>query len=209
MERNEDESLAPMEPGLYNMDCMEAMAGFPDGFFDLAIVDPPYGCGGAAAVGKADLKSQTDSNLQHALIGGAGHWNGSVKGRFGQRFDRYSMGVRGGWDVSPNAAYFSELARVSKNQIIWGGNYFDLPPTRCFLVWDKMQPENFSMALAEYAWTSFDGNAKIFRHVTRGSLKEPRIHPTQKPVALYSWILRLYAKKGDRIWIRMQAAQAA
>ena len=102
------------------------------------------------------------------------------------------------WDIAPSPEYFRELSRVSKNQIIWGGNYFDLPPTRCFLVWDKKQPEDFSMAMAEYAWTSFNENAKIFRHVPMGRPGE-RFHPTQKPVDLYAWIYRLYAKPGYKI----------
>ncbi len=94
------------------------------------------------------------------------------------------------WDVAPPKKYFEELARVSKNQIIWGGNYFDLPPTRCFLVWKKTTiSENFSMAMAEYAWTSFNENAKVFEHAPQGTATDPRFHPTQKPVALYEWIL--------------------
>ena len=104
------------------------------------------------------------------------------------------------WDVAPTEEYFSELARVSKNQIIWGGNYFYLPPTRCFLVWRKLTiSENFTMAMAEYAWTSFNDNAKVFECAPQGSKSEPRFHPTQKPVALYDWIFRLYAKPGDKI----------
>lgn len=85
-----------------------------------------------------------------------------------------------------------------KNQIIWGGNYFELPPTRCFIVWDKKQPENFSMAMCEYAWTSFKGNAKIFRFRPQGNGKN-RFHPTQKPIELYRWIYANYAKTGYRI----------
>lgn len=100
-----------------------------------------------------------------------------------------------GWDVAPTQEYFTELLRVSKNQIIWGGNYFDLPPTRCFIVWDKKISEDFSLAMAELAWTSFDKLAKIFRL----SMSEIKQHPTQKPVALYNWLLHNYAKPGDRI----------
>ena len=104
------------------------------------------------------------------------------------------------WDVAPTKEYFQELARVSKNQIIWGGNYFDLPPTRCFLIWRKLSiSENFTMAMAEYAWTSFNDNAKVFEHVPQGDKNDERFHPTQKPVALYEWIYKLYAKKGDKI----------
>ena len=102
------------------------------------------------------------------------------------------------WDYAPNEEYFKELFRVSKNQIIWGGNYFILPPTRCFLIWEKTNvPENFTMAMAEYAWCSIQGNAKIFKYSAVG--QEGRFHPTQKPIALYEWILSKYAKQGDKI----------
>ena len=101
------------------------------------------------------------------------------------------------WDIAPPPEYFKELARVSKNQIIWGGNYFDLPPTRCFLIWKKLTiSENFSMAMCEYAWTSFNDNAKVFEYAPQD---KSRFHPTQKPVALYEWILNRYANKGDKI----------
>ena len=103
------------------------------------------------------------------------------------------------WDVAPTKEYFNELARISKNQIIWGGNYFNLPPTRCFLIWRKLTiSENFSMAMCEYAWTSFNDNAKIFECAPQGN-KEKRFHPTQKPIALYHWIISRYAKDGDKI----------
>lgn len=166
-----------------NDDCMAVMARYPDKYFDLAVVDPPYGGGGQIDGGK----------------------------RFGGRFDRYKQisrtGGEGGgkvrkkivsWDYAPSQDYFSELFRVSKNQIIWGGNYFLLPPTRCFLVWEKVNiPENFSMAMAEYAWTSFDNNSKIIRLSSAGIAG--RFHPTQKPIDLYRWIYRKYAKPGDKI----------
>lgn len=102
-------------------------------------------------------------------------------------------------DAPPSPEYFKELFRVSKNQIIWGGNYFDLPPTRCVLCWNKLQPwENFSQW--EMAWTSFDKPAGMFtKSNTGGANKETKIHPTQKPVDLYKWILRKYAMVGDRI----------
>lgn len=103
------------------------------------------------------------------------------------------------WDVAPGAEYFEELFRVSRNQIIWGGNYFPLPPTRCFLVWRKLTiSEAFSMAMAEYAWTSFNGNAKVFDFPPQGKPGD-RFHPTQKPIELYAWIYNLYAKPGMKI----------
>lgn len=183
-----------LNDGYYNMDCMEGMKQFPDKYFDLAIVDPPYG-GGASADAEETFK-------------------GVTVGRFGERFDRYltpeikADRTGGGyfpkygkdikhWDVAPDESYFNELFRVSKNQIIWGGNYFSLPPTRCFLVWRKLTiSETFTMAMCEYAWTSFNDNAKWIELVPQG---KDRFHPTQKPVALYEWILNHYAKEGDRI----------
>ena len=109
--------------------------------------------------------------------------------------NKYKKGDAG-WDVAPNSDYFSELFRVSKNQIIWGANYFSLPATRCFLIWDKVALMD-TMADCEFAWTSFDKNAKIFRHVRNTS--ETRIHICQKPVKLYKWLLHNYAKMGDKI----------
>ena len=104
------------------------------------------------------------------------------------------------WDVAPEKEYFQELFRVSRNQIIWGGNYFGLPPTRCFLVWRKLTiSESFTMAMAEYAWTSFKGNAKVWEGAPQGTGKEQRFHPTQKPVKLYQWILGQFAKPGMKI----------
>ena len=150
---------------LYNMDCMEGMAQFPDKYFELAIVDPPYGI---------------DINKSGRL----GHYGGKGKS----------------WDSNiPDKAYFNELFRVSQNQIIWGGNYFYLPPTRCFIIWDKQQPQNVSFASCEYAWTSFDLSAKTFYLRPQNIDEMTRIHPTQKPVVLYEWLLNNYAKKGDKI----------
>ena len=150
----------------YNMDCMESMRSMPDKHFDLAIVDPPYGLDKKSTHGRGKLKERC---LNRGNI---------------QR-----------WDVRPPAEYFSELFRISKNQIVWGGNYFPLPPTRCFVCWDKQQPwENFSQC--ELAWTSFDKPAK---HVTINKCAETKIHPTQKPVELYAYLLRTFARPGDKI----------
>ncbi len=103
------------------------------------------------------------------------------------------------WDVAPGQEYFEELFRVSRNQIIWGGNYFSLPPTRCFLVWRKLTiSEKFSMAMAEYAWTSFNSNAKVFEFAPQGKPGD-RFHPTQKPIELYDWIFANFASEGDKI----------
>lgn len=104
------------------------------------------------------------------------------------------------WDnKTPDKEFFDELFRVSKNQIIWGGNYFGLPPNKHFLIWDKMQPFDFSLAMCEYAWSSFDSPAKMFRqHVASNG--EKKIHPTQKSVALYAWIFKNYVKEGETIF---------
>ena len=103
------------------------------------------------------------------------------------------------WDIAPGQDYFEELFRVSRNQIIWGGNYFSLPPTRCFLIWRKLTiSETFSMAMAEYAWTSFSSNAKVFEYPPQGKPGD-RFHPTQKPIELYDWIFRNYAHDGYKI----------
>jgi len=100
------------------------------------------------------------------------------------------------WDTAPTKEFFNELQRVSRNQIIWGGNYFELPPARCFLIWDKVAHMD-TLADCEFAWTSFDKNAKIFKHVRNTS--EQRIHVCQKPIKLYEWLLTNYAKPGQRI----------
>jgi len=104
--------------------------------------------------------------------------------------------VEKGWDSAPSEEYFSELQRVSENQIIWGGNYFALPPSRCFIIWDKLISFDFSLAMCEMAWTSFDKNAKIFQLPVP---KTGKIHDCQKPVRLYTWLLANYAKAGDKI----------
>jgi len=115
----------------------------------------------------------------------------------GGRFKRYHN-KNGNWDLKvPSDEYFYQLFRVSQNQIIWGGNYFALPPNKCFLIWDKMQPEGISFAMAEYAWCSFESVSKICRVRTQG--QDGRFHPTQKPVKLYDWIFHNYAKAGDKI----------
>ena len=166
-----------------NGDCVDAMKKFPDKYFDLAIVDPPYGNGGG-----------TFFRENGSRFGGGG-WFDRYKAQVDDKPKRQQIE----WDVAPTDEYFRELFRVSKNQIIWGGNYFRLPPTRCFVIWRKTSiSEDFSMAMAEYAWTSFNGNAKVFDFVPN-STKEKRFHPTQKPIELYEWLLNRYAKDGDLI----------
>ena len=158
---------------LLHIDCMEYMATLPDKAFELAIVDPPYGIGAA----KKPIK--------------AGKWSRDIH----QSKE---------WDKeTPSSDYFIELIRVSKNQIIWGGNYFldYLSATPCFVVWDK-KLENGWLADCELAWTSFTTQTKKFtrHHIEdHNEGKTVRIHPTQKPVKLYEWLLQNYAKPGDRI----------
>jgi len=101
-----------------------------------------------------------------------------------------------GWDKKPIDLYFNEIFRISKNQIIRGGNYFNFPTSRCFIVWDKQISENFSLAMCELAWTSFDKNAKIYKC---NSEKLQRIHPTQKPIKLIKWCLSNYSNKNDLV----------
>ena len=166
---------------------MEAMKRFPDKYFDLAIVDPPYGGGSKdtfdGRFGNKGSQFERYRNIKAERTGGT--W----ASKYGKRISS--------WDNAPNEEYFAELFRVSKNQVIWGGNYFSLPPTRCFLVWKKLTiSESFTMAMAEYAWTSFDSNSKVFEHAPQ---EHGRFHPTQKPVALYKWILDRYSQPDDII----------
>jgi site-specific DNA-methyltransferase (adenine-specific) len=147
-----------------NEDNMQLMARYPDGWFDLAIVDPEFGIG----IGNSP-RLVTDKGLKSKQ-----------------------------WDNKPiDMNYFDELFRISKNQIIWGGNYYALPPNKHCIIWDKKQPEKLSFGMFDYAWTSFDGANKIFRKSVQD--EKDKIHPTQKPVALYKWLLDRYAKQGDKI----------
>jgi site-specific DNA-methyltransferase (adenine-specific) len=151
---------------VYLMDCMDFLQQVPEKYFDLAVVDPPYGLGTAVV---------------------------NSKGRFKRYCNEHQN-----WDTEvPNNAYFSSLFDVSENQIIWGGNYFKLPPNRFFIIWDKQQPEGISFAMAEYAWGSFNQSAQIYKVRSQG--QEQRFHPTQKPVPLYDWIYQNYAKPGQVI----------
>lgn len=164
-----------------NEDNLALMARYPDKYFDLAIVDPPYGIG---APKQGATPAQRKKGMTRLNTG-----SGKLK-------DRVLNKSNTEWDNDiPDQEYFDELFRVSKNQIIWGGNYFPLPPTRCVICWDKCQPwENFSQI--ELAWTSFDKPAPLFRFDNRTGGK---IHPTQKPIELYQWVLSKFAEQGDKI----------
>lgn len=157
---------------VFNIDCMEYMKMLPDNAFEIAIVDPPYGVAGI-----------TGKEFSHG--------SGKLRKRV---FNKENKKINV-WDIAPTQKYFDELFRVSRNQIIWGGNYFPLPRYRCFIYWDKVQPfTNFSSG--ELAWTSFNMPSKQFRFDNRYSGK---IHGTQKPVELYKFLLKNFAKKGDKI----------
>ena len=155
-----------------DMNKEKIMKSYPDNYFDLAIVDPPYGIGDA----KTDILNFRQKE-QHRE-----------------------------WNVAPKQEYFDELFRISKNQIVWGGNYFSYLWNfggRCFIYWHKGNPvPNF--ADGELAWTSFDRNAKQLDYRYYGNLEgksstSQKFHPTQKPVALYEWLFKNYAKEGDKI----------
>lgn len=151
-------------------DSLEALHQMPDKSFSIAIADPPYGI---------DICS-----------------SGRLMREKGRKYKP--------WDKeAPSAEFFNELLRVSENVVIFGANHFiDRVPinSKCWIVWDKEQPESLSFAMCELALTTFDRTAKIFRYsAARQSSVEKRIHPTQKPVALYAWILRNFAKPGDSI----------
>ena len=152
-------------------DCLEAMKQMPDKAYDLAIVDPPYGINWMQQIQNPNTKA---------------NW----KQYENKEWDKHT----------PTAEYWKQLFRVSKNQIVWGGNYMTehLNPSPCWLIWDKMQ--EFSGAVFEMAWTSFKSPAKAFRMSrVEAYANKGKIHPTQKPVALYKWLLHNYAKEGDKI----------
>ena len=157
---------------LFNCDCNDLMAHVPDKHFELSCVDPPYGIG----AGSVNFK------------------NGSSK-------SEKSYFKTNDWDTKPpSKEYFDELKRVSKNQVIWGGNYFldNLYSTRCMLFWDKTIHGN-SYADGEIAWTSFDKNVRYFRENIAQTNSEGRIHPTQKSIRLYEFVLDNFANFGDKI----------
>ncbi len=156
-------------------DNMELMSRYPDNHFDLAIVDPPYGLG--------------DRLVKGGLRGGMG----TLKNLADDKVTKWD-------DKIPDPEYFNELQRVSKSQIIWGGNYFldYLGKTDGLIVWDKMNGTN-PMADAEIAWQNIKGTTRMFRWHHFSGERTVKIHPTQKPIALYQWLLTNYAKPGDKI----------
>jgi len=164
---------------LYNCDNMELMAKYPDNYFDLAIVDPPYG------IGMDNQKVRTKPNRPNTYL------------RANQ--NQYNVS---NWDSkSPNKEYFTELFRVSKNQIIWGANYFckNIPNGKGWIYWDKQMGDN-NFSSGEFAYQSFQVKSSFFSFPSiRDAGFGGRIHPTQKPICLYKWLLEKYAKPNDKI----------
>lgn len=182
-----------------NEDCMDLMARYPDGYFELAIVDPPYGI--------AEKMKNGSDNIDLS--------NRKTPIKRGKKGKLNAVNEMRKWDICPSDDYFIQLKRVSKNQIIWGANYMPsvikiLGVNRCALIWDKQVSENFTLSQFEFAYTSFNQLSKIFKYAHSNAvgfapgLKGIEkiglgIHPTQKPVALYKWLLHNYAKPGDKI----------
>jgi len=155
------------------IDCMEFMKGIPDKYYELAIVDPPYG------IGRFEKPSGNT------------------------RFNSSKMMQESGliWDKKPTELYWKELFRISENQIIWGANNFKLPESEYFCVWDKLQTvDNFASAELAYVSMGLKKPAKVFRYSIHKHNQQDKIHPTQKPVALYKWLLKNYAKPNDKIF---------
>lgn len=186
-----------MALNITNEDCMQLMARYPDKYFELAIVDPPYGIG--------EDGSKNHSRGGKVMIDGGYNKNGKSKGlAVSKNYKPYS----GNDKEPPTSEFFKELQRVSVNQIIWGANHFieNIPKANssCWIVWNKKNGNN-DFADCELAYTSFESAVRMFEFRWHGMLqedmanKENRIHPNQKPVALYKWLLDKYAKAGDKI----------
>jgi len=156
----------------FNCDCMDFMKGVPKNHYGLSICDPPYGLGDRLTRG-----------------GGKNGWSK----RTNSSADK--------WDIVPGKEYFNSLFEVSKNQIICGGNFFELPPCRQPICWDKKRDHDIYSSHWEYIWTSFVGRSLMFRKSNNGGFvqKEPKIHPTQKTVSLYLWFLNNFAQSGQTI----------
>ncbi|MEE8057536.1 MAG: DNA methyltransferase [Pseudomonadales bacterium] len=184
-----------MKIELFNIDCMEYMATQPDNAFDLAVVDPPYGRNEHGGIDRTRSVKQKNGNILYCSDGG---------------YEKKD------WDrAPPKPEYFAELARVSKHQIIWGMNYYDVPLVGGAIVWDKVN-DGSHQSQCEIAYCSLNNKVNIVRYMWRGMmqgesihngtkqqgnkrLNEKRIHPTQKPVKLYEWLLTKHAKKGQKI----------
>jgi len=164
-----------------NEDNMLLMARYPDNYFDLAIVDPPYG------IGEKGQRNKTGDRP-----------NEKWKNPKSQKYKSFDD------SKPPTKEYFQELKRVSKNQVIWGANYFTeyLSPSKGWIVWNKKADIKEHLSMCELAWTSFDKKCNMYEHLWAGFKKKykvNRIHPTEKPKELYEWLLMNYAKEGDKI----------
>ena len=182
------------------MDCLEYMKTLPDKAFTLAIADPPYGGAGNDITGSNEIRNNRGRFSKYKEIE-CSRTGGTWAAKYGKNIKE--------WDLAPSEEFFVELRRISVNQIVWGANYFPMPPTRCFVIWEKTIPEDFTMAMCEYAWTSFNANAKIFKYRQFGDKSDPRFHPTQKPVPLYGWLMKNYARPGDTIFDPMMGSQSS
>lgn len=184
-----------LKPGYYNMESVEALKQFPDNFFDIAVVDPPYGRGEDSGVNRDTRKKRKDGT---EVVIKSGNYK------------------KGNWDKEPpGPEYFKELKRVSKNQIIFGCNYYDFPLVGGRIIWDKCN-DGSDQSAAEIAYNSLNNRVDIFRYMRRGMFQgksidegttqqgnkrknEKRIHQTQKPINLYRWIARQYIKPGWKV----------
>ena len=200
-----------VEPGFYLGDCMDFLKDMPDKSIDLAIVDPPYGInvdkasmgvgGGRSTAQEQELRQRHKGGREFMPFGGKRNPKAGSEVIFSPKIYKAFDDSR-----TPGAAYFEELRRVANNTIIWGGNYFldYLGATECLIVWDKRR-RGLDFSDCEIAWTNIKKPCRVFEWRWNGMLqedmknKEYRIHPTQKPVELYKWILSHYAKPGDLI----------
>ena len=170
---------------VFNEDCMVGMSRYPDKYFDLAVVDPPYGLGAKGFVPTAKTKVNGKYCLKKfKAIDAGGNYSTDLGGR-------------------PSEKYFEEIQRVSRNQIIWGMQYFAymLPQNQCVIIWDKHRIDGLRFSEAELAWTSYDSAVRFVKLTNIEMLhhRNNRIHPTQKPVALYDWIYKNYLPNGGKV----------
>jgi site-specific DNA-methyltransferase (adenine-specific) len=174
---------------LFNMNNLEYMKTIPDKHYDLALLDPPYEMGKKTNTSGDIIKTRTlkPSSKRRNTLGKP------------VRVVKYTQKD---WDYAPPPEYWEQLFRISKNQVIWGGNHFPLPISKGWIFWDKMQPKEVAFSAGELAWTSYDSKIRKFEFRWAGFAKQVkvnRIHSTQKPVELYEFCLNTFAKKGFKV----------